>query len=159
MTPFVFDIVQGEGDALHYVVDTWSRTYIKSFHWNSIREKAGDYGLWMRARMSRLLERSIVLVMTDEEHPEHFLGWICGETSDRGLVLHYCHLKPWEREKGRFLLMVEELEQRLELSGKERRYTHRTRCTRGWDAHGWSFAPHLVGGGEDTAWKPGSTVH
>lgn len=156
----VLELLSGEPDELRFVVHSWASSYRNSYHGKQMAAFThGRYAEWMQDRMRRLLERAIVVVAHSPEHSEQYLAWACGEATERGLLLHYVYAKSWERDSQLWLQLVADLEQRLDCQGQERRYTHRTHCTRTWERHGWVFAPHLVGGGEGAACKSDDTVH
>lgn len=154
----VFEPLSDVSDELHFVVHSWVQTYRKSFHGQAMAAR-GNFDAWMRQRIHRLLQRSVVLVAHAPEHPEQYLGWACGEASTSGLLLHYVYVKSWERDAKLWLELIEDLEHKLDVFGCKRRYTHRTYCTRGWERFGWEFSPQLASGHGESECKQDDTVH
>lgn len=77
-------------DDAPFVIDSWARSYLHSARASNISTDV--YTIEQRARIDRLIQRSIVLVLTTAQDPSYVSGYICFEppkTQSALPILHY----------------------------------------------------------------------
>jgi len=124
------------GTDLDFVCSTWATSYSRAARtaFRCMPRKAFDKMIW--ARIERLLDRSITLVLFEPALPAYIHAWACFE-DDR---LHYCYTRPIYRKYGRLSMMISGLRRPI-------RCTHWTESIENIEAEQpgtFTYAPSLL---------------
>lgn len=136
--PFAVEIVAAPEDLRRLVAASWLASYRTA---PEVRDMADDvYDAYMRARVSRLLDRSrVVAALADGVA----IGWACGERASTGrAVLHYAYVKRAYRQHGLGARLLDAMRTACGADDRAGVYTHRRPpWSLALEARGWRHRP------------------
>lgn len=95
VVPFRVRSYRGESA---FVAHSWLRSYQSAPAVRNV--PVDDYYKFHARLVSKLIDRGQVYIAVHAEHPELFLGHVCGERDERGCVVHYTYVKSAYRRTG-----------------------------------------------------------
>lgn len=136
-----------------FLTSSWLKSYRDAPAVRGVPNKV--YYYFHHKVLEELISRGMVLVLHYEHTPDQILGWVCYETYDSAMLLHYMYIKKSFRGFGLARKVLEEILDRE--NPPVVLYTHKTTdifpIERKLRDKGWVFHPYMLWTSMPEGWE------